>query len=207
MNLFSKIFKNKDDKELDAKGNTEEYVTLIRIYLQSVMALQLGITNLSYLPDLAKFKRTMGITTVNGKVGVAEKSRARKILSQYYGMSDSFFAEIEGSVKKNCKNINSLNSYFFQFQGFSNDLLLLMGNLMQWKFRVPSIFKSILKGMTEKTIHDILTKPNFKAVDVQKTAGNVRKYKETLGFSEAWIVEFVYNVIMLAKKEKKSDQK
>ena len=105
MNLFSKIFKRKDDTELEAKGNTEEYVTLIRIYLQSVMALQLGITNLNYLPDLAKFKRTMGITTVNGKVGVAEKSRSRKILSQYYGMSDSFFTEIEASVKKNCKNI------------------------------------------------------------------------------------------------------
>ena len=36
------------------------------------------------------------------------------------------------------------------YQGFSNDLMMLMGNLMQWKFRMPSIFKGALRSMTEK---------------------------------------------------------
>ena len=28
--------------------------------------------------------------------------------------------------------------------------MMLMGNLMQWKFRMPSIFKGALRSMTEK---------------------------------------------------------
>ena len=31
----------------------------------------------------------------------------------------------------------------------------------------------------------------------------VRQYKERLGYSEAWMTEYVFNVVMLAKKEPK----
>ncbi|EJX07917.1 hypothetical protein EVA_03971 [gut metagenome] len=31
----------------------------------------------------------------------------------------------------------------------------------------------------------------------------VRQYKERLGYSEQWMTEYVYNIIMLAKKESK----
>lgn len=32
---------------------------------------------------------------------------------------------------------------------------------------------------------------------------NVRKYNQKLGFSQKWITDFVYRVVMLAKKEKR----
>lgn len=31
----------------------------------------------------------------------------------------------------------------------------------------------------------------------------VRQYKERLGYSEQWMSEYVYNIVMLAKKESK----
>ena len=40
--------------------------------------------------------------------------------------------------------------------------MMLMGNLMQWKFRMPSIFKGALRSMTEKTVHDVCTKTVWK---------------------------------------------
>ena len=49
---------------------------------------------------------------------------------------------------------------------FQNDLMMLMGNLMQWKFRIPLLFKKILKGMTEKTVHEACTKKVWKADDI-----------------------------------------
>ena len=43
----------------------------------------------------------------------------------------------------------------------------------------------------------------WKKDDVHKTAAAVRQYKERLGYSEQWMTEYVYNVVMLAKKEPK----
>ena len=48
------------------------------------------------------------------------------------------------------------------FQGFSQDLMMLIGNLMQWKFRMPGIFKKLIRSMTEKAVHDIVTKTDWK---------------------------------------------
>ena len=61
---------------------------------------------------------------------------------------------------------------FSCYQGFSNDLMMLMGNLMQWKFRMPSIFKGALRSMTEKTVHEVCTKTVWKKDDVHKTAND-----------------------------------
>jgi hypothetical protein len=36
-----------------------------------------------------------------------------------------------------------------------------------------------------------------------KTCWGIRKYQEHLGYSEAWLSEYVYNILMLAKKEPK----
>ena len=130
------------------------------------MAVNLGITNLNMLADMALFKRMLKIPTQNNKLGVAEKSRVRKVLMEDYGLSEAFFKEIDSSVKKNCKNQNDIKTYFFMFQGFCNDLFNLLGNLMQWKFRMPSIFKKALYGMTQKTVHDVCTKMVWKADDV-----------------------------------------
>ena len=83
MNFISKLFKKKEEEtEVVSKGSVEEFVTLIRVYYQAVMAVQLGITNLNILNDMALFKRMLKIPTQNNKLGIAEKSRSRKILMQ-----------------------------------------------------------------------------------------------------------------------------
>lgn len=208
MNIISKLFrKNSDVAEETGKGSVEEFVSLIRVYYQAVMAVNLGITNLNILPDMALFKRMLKIPTQNNKLGVAEKSRVRKVLMQDYGLEESFFKEIDASVKKNCKTQNDIKTYFFVFQGFNNDLFTLLGNLMQWKFRFSMLVKKLLKNMTQKTIHDILTKSEWKDISVQKTAWSIRKYAETLGYSEQWISNFVYNVVLLAKEDNKRELK
>lgn len=203
MSIFANLFKRQADADAKVVGNVEDFVSLTRVYFQSVIAVNLGITNIRFLPDVANFKRLFKVATQGGKLGLAEKSASRKMLMQDYGISESFFKEIDTSIKKNCRTQNDVQAYLFMYQGFSSDLMMLMGNLMQWKFRMPAIFKKALCSMTEKTVHDVCTKTVWKADDVHKTAAAVRQYKERLGFSEQWMSEYVYNIVLLAKKEPK----
>lgn len=203
MSIFANLFKKQADADAKVVGNVEDFVSLTRVYFQSVIAVNLGITNIRFLPDVANFKRLFKVATQGGKLGLAEKSASRKMLMQDYGISESFFKEIDTSIKKNCRTQNDVQTYLFMYQGFSSDLMMLMGNLMQWKFRMPAIFKKALRSMTEKTVHDVCTKTVWKADDVHKTAAAVRQYKERLGFSEQWMSEYVYNIVLLAKKEPK----
>ena len=195
MSIFSKIFGKKQAEEAEGTvrvGGMEDFMTLIRVYYQAVMAAQLGISNINFLPDMAVFKRTLKIPTQNNKLGLAEKARCKKMLTDIYN-----------SIKKNCKNVNDIKTYLFMFQGFSQDLMMLIGNLMQWKFRMPGVFKKMLRNMTEKTVHDILTKMTWKDDSVHKTCITIRQYQHSLGYSESWITEYVYNIVLLAKKEPK----
>jgi hypothetical protein len=204
MSIFSKLFKKKGDESAAAGvGSVEDFMSLTRVYFQSVLAVNLGITNIRYLPDVAQFKRVFKVPTQNGKLGLGEKSAVKKLLMSDYGISEGFFKEIDASVRKNCRNVNDVQPYLFMYQGFSNDLMMLMGNLMQWKFRLPSFFKEALRQMTAKTVHEVCTRTIWKADDVHKTAAAVRQYKEKLGYSEQWMTEYVYNIVMLAKKETK----
>ena len=203
MSIFANLFKKQADADAKVVGNVEDFVSLTRVYFQSVIAVNLGITNIRFLPDVANFKRLFKVATQGGKLGLAEKSASRKMLMQDYGISESFFKEIDTSIKKNCRTQNDVQAYLFMYQGFSSDLMMLMGNLMQWKFRMPAIFKKALRSMTEKTVHDVCTKTVWKADDVHKTAAAVRQYKERLGFSEQGMSEYVYNIVLLAKKEPK----
>ena len=206
MSIFSKIFGKKQAEEAEGTvrvGGMEDFMTLIRVYYQAVMAAQLGISNINFLPDMAVFKRTLKIPTQNNKLGLAEKARCKKMLTDIYGLNDSFFKEIDNSIKKNCKNVNDIKTYLFMFQGFSQDLMMLIGNLMQWKFRMPGVFKKMLRNMTEKTVHDILTKMTWKDDSVHKTCITIRQYQHSVGYSESWITEYVYNIVLLAKKEPK----
>ena len=203
MSIFANLFKKQADADAKVVGNVEDFVSLTRVYFQSVIAVNLGITNIRFLPDVANFKRLFKVATQGGKLGLAEKSASRKMLMQDYGISESFFKEIDTSIKKNCRTQNDVQAYLFMYQGFSSDLMMLMGNLMQWKFRMPALFKKDLRSMTEKTVHDVCTKTVWKADDVHKTAAAVRQYKERLGFSEQWMSEYVYNIVLLAKKEPK----
>ena len=204
MSIFSKLFgKKQAEEETPRVGGMEAFMTLIRVYYQAVMASKNGISNINFLPDMAVFKRTLKVPTQNNKLGIAERSRCKKMLSEIYGLPDTFFKEIDASIKKNVRNVNDVKTYLFMFQGFSQDLMMLIGNLMQWKFRLPGTFKKLLRGMTEKTVHDILTKPSWKDESVHKTCVAIRKYQHTLGYSEPWINEYVYNIVLLAKKEPK----
>ena len=201
MGIFSKLFGKKNEE--GSSKNVEDFVSLTRVYFQSVIASNMGITNIRFIPDVANFKRLFKVPTQGGRLGLAEKAASRKMLMQDYGLSENFFKEIDSSIKKNCRSQNDIQPYLFLYQGFSNDLMMLMGNLMQWKFRMPSIFRGALRAMTEKTVHEVCTKTVWKKDDVHKTAMAVRQYKERLGYSEQSITEYVYNVIMLAKKESK----
>ena len=210
MSIFSKIFGKKQTSETDETvrvGGMEDFMTLIRVYYQSVMAAQLGISNINFLPDMAVFKRTLKIPTQNNKLGIAERSKCKKMLSDIYGLNDVFFKEIDNSIKKNCKNANDIKNYLFMFQGFSQDLMMVIGNLMQWKFRFSMLVKKLLYSQTQKTIHEIVTRSEWKDVSVQKVAWRIRKYKETLGYSEEWMTDFVYNVVLMAKEDAKRQKK
>lgn len=195
---FLDIFKKKKKEQV---GGMEDFMTLIRVYFQSVLASNLGISNLSALPDLLTFKRTLKVATVNNRLGIGEKKVCSKMLKDLYGISDNFFKEIDQSIKKGCRTQNDVSRYLYLFQGFSQDIMMLMGNLLKWKFRIPGFMKKMMKTLTDSTVHDILTKNTWKDSGVMKAAHSVRKYQQMLGFSEAWIQEYVYNLITLAKKE------
>ena len=205
MNFISKLFKKKNEDE-NKVGGMEDFMTLIRVYFQAAIAADLGITSLAALPDLRVFKTTLHVPTVNNKLGVGERSRCRKMLKEMYGMDDDFFKEIDQSVRKKCRKMQDVQPYFIQFQGFSQDLMMLMGNLMKFKLRLPNFMKKALYSMTEKTVNDIFTKNDYTDVGVIKTVQNVRAYAQRLGFSQKWITNFVYTVVMLAKKEPKKSE-
>jgi hypothetical protein len=202
MGILSKLMDRKEAMEEKVRAKEEEYISLIRVYYQSVMAANLGITNIRMLPDLAMFKRLLKVPTLNGRLGLGEKSASRKILMQDYGLSDWFFDEIDASIKKQCKRQTDIQGFFITFQGFSNDLLMVVGSDMQWKLRLPAFFKKMMRSMIEKSVHDVFTKNSWKAVDVRQASWNVRSYNEKLNYSEKWIVEFIYPILMIAKGAK-----
>lgn len=176
-------------------------MTLIRVYFQAGIAADVGISNLAALPDLRVFKTTLRVPTVNNKLGVGERSRCRKMLKDLYGLDDPFFKEIDHSIRRGCRKVQDVQVYLVQFQNFTQDLMMLVGNLMKIKLRVPSFMKKAIYVMTEKTVGDIFTKNDYTDVSVMKNVVAVREYAKRLGFSQAWVTQFVYNVVMLAKKE------
>ena len=111
------------------------------------------------------------------------------------------FKEIDQSIRRNCKKLQDVQVYMIQFQSFSQELMMLMGNLMKFKLRGPSIFKKTIYAMTEKTVSDIFMKNDYKDPSVIKSVLNVRKLNARLNFSQKWVTDFTYQVMMLAKKE------
>ena len=205
MSIFSKLFGRKTAETETKVGGMEDFMTLIRVYYQSVIAAQVGMNNLAALPDLRVFKQTFHVPTLNNKLGLGEKKHCQKLLQGIYNLPDSFFSEIDNSVKKRCKKMQDVQPYFIMFQGFSQDLMMLMGNLMKWKFRLPSFFKNALHEMVAKQVHEVMTRPVWKDEGVRRTCVALRQYQQQLGYSEAWMTEYVYTVIMLAKKEPKQN--
>lgn len=202
MGIISKLLgKQTEEKKV---GGMEDYMTLIRVYFQASLASNLGITNLAMLPDLRMFKSTLHVQTINNKLGLGERNQCKKMLKELYHTPDDFFKEIDQSIRKNCHKIQDVQTYLVQFQGFTQDLMMLTGNLMKFKLRVPSFFKKAIYTMTQKTVNDIFTKNDFSDAGVMKTVLAIRQYNKRLNFSAQWVTDFVYQVVMLAKKEPKT---
>ncbi len=201
MGIIGKIFGRKTADNNVKIGGMEDFMMLIRVYFQAEIAQLLHISNLSALPDLRTFKLTLKVPTQQGRLGVGEKARCRKMLKEMYDMDDQFFKEIDQSIGRRCKKLQDVQTYLLQFQNFVQDLMMLTSNLLKFKLRMPSFFKKALYAMTQKTVHDIFTKNDYKDAGVIKTVLNVREYNKRLGFSEKWCTDFVHRVVMLAKKE------
>ena len=181
MSLFSKLFGRK--KQADSiVGGMEDFMLLIRVYYQSSIAAQLGISNLA---ALRVFKQTYHVPTVNNKLGQGEKKHCRLMMQD----------------KHRCRKPQDATPYLAAFQGFSQDLMMLMSNLMQWKFRLPSFLHKALREMVAKQVHQVLTSNNWKDDGVRKACVSIRKYQSMLGYSEQWMTEYVHTLVMLAKKE------
>lgn len=200
MGFLSKIFRK--NEAVDTVGGMQDYMTLIRVYFQAAIAAQVGITNIGMLPDLRVFKTTFKVPTEHNKLGVGEKAKCRKMLKEMYGHDDAFFKEIDKSIGKNCRKLQDVQPFLLQFQGFSQDMMMLMGNLMKFKLRIPSFFKGVIRTATEKTVGEVFTSANFSDPATLKAVASVRKYNARLNFSQQWVTDFVYQVVMLAKKEK-----
>ncbi|MDO4715533.1 MAG: hypothetical protein Q4A44_04580 [Bacteroidales bacterium] len=182
-------------------GGMEDFMTLIRVYYQAALAANLGISNLAMLPDLRTFKQTLHVQTVNNRLGQGEKAKCKKMLSEMYGLKESFFKEIDASIKANCRTLQHLQPYFIRFQGFSQDLLTHVTSEQQWKLRLPRLFKGTLRQVVAQSVHGIFSKPFYKDAALQKSAVGIRKYNQQLGYSPEWMTEYVYQVVLLAKKE------
>ena len=199
MGIFSKLFSHKnDDKKV---GGMEDYMTLVRVYFQAALASQLGITNLAMLPDLRVFKTSLHVPTVNNRLGIGEKAQVKKMMKNIYDTDDSFFKEIDSSIRKNGQKLQDVNVYLIQFQTFTQDLMMLLGNLMKFKLRLPGFMKKALYTMTQKTVDDIFNKNDFNDASVVKTVMQLRQLDKQLCFSQQWVTDFAFQVLILAKKE------
>lgn len=80
MGIFAKLF-NKNSEEVSSR-NVEDFVSLTRVYFQSVIAANLGITNIRFVPDVANFKRfiqnphTRRTSGTSGKSGFPQDADA-----------------------------------------------------------------------------------------------------------------------------------
>lgn len=52
-----------------------------------------------------------------------------------------------------------------------------------------------------------MTKTDWKDDSVHKTCIAIRKYQHALGYSENWMTEYVYNIVLLAKKSRSQKNK
>ena len=65
MGIFSKLFGKKNEE--GSSKNVEDFVSLTRVYFQSVIASNMGITNIRFIPDVANFKRLFKVPTQDRK--------------------------------------------------------------------------------------------------------------------------------------------
>lgn len=198
MNIF-KLF-SKKKKEEKSTEEIENLMLLLRVYYQATIAAQTGFNNIKVLNDLRFFKQTYHIATLNNKIGLSEKKQCQKMLQSIYGFSDRFFSEIDSSMKKSCRTIQDFQPYMLKYQDFTQNILMLIPNLVGRKLAVLRFFPKLMKESINKNIHKILTQTDWKDPSTRIAAIAVRKEQTSLRYSEAWICEFVNTIIPLGLK-------
>lgn len=198
MNIF-KLF-SKKKKEEKSTEEIENLMLLLRVYFQATIAAQTGFNNIKVLNDLRFFKQTYHIATLNNKIGLSEKKQCQKTLQSIYGFSDRFFSEIDSSMKKSCRTIQDFQPYMLKYQDFTQNILMLIPNLVGRKLAVLRFFPKLMKESINKSIHKILTQTDWKDPSTRIAAIAVRKEQTSLRYSEAWICEFVNTIIPLGLK-------
>lgn len=198
MNIF-KLF-SKKKKEEKSTEEIENLMLLLRVYFQATIAAQTGFNNIKVLNDLRFFKQTYHIATLNNKIGLSEKKQCQKMLQSIYGFSDRFFSEIDSSMKKSCRTIQDFQPYMLKYQDFTQNILMLIPNLVGRKLAVLRFFPKLMKESINKSIHKILTQTDWKDPSTRIATIAVRKEQTSLRYSEAWICEFVNTIIPLGLK-------
>lgn len=198
MNIF-KLF-SKKKKEEKSTEEIENLMLLLRVYFQATIAAQTGFNNIKVLNDLRFFKQTYHIATLNNKIGLSEKKQCQKMLQSIYGFSDRFFSEIDSSMKKSCRTIQDFQPYMLKYQDFTQNILMLIPNLVGRKLAVLRFFPKLMKESINKSIHKMLTQTDWKDSSTRIAAIAVRKEQTSLRYSEAWICEFVNTIIPLGLK-------
>lgn len=201
MGLTDKLQSKKEALEQEVRERVEEFNSLVRVYLQATMAVNLGIMDLRMLPDLKLLKQKFKIPT-EGKLGVAEKKYVRKLMMSEYKMTEVFFNEVDSSAKRVCKKQQDMPNYFYLFQGLSQSMFMSVANEMQWSLRLPAFFNGLIKRSAKDAIHKVLTSNDFKAADARQAAINTRSLKDKLNLSEEWMLQYMYPVLMLSKGAK-----
>ena len=71
MSIFSKLFgkKQTEGEETSHVGGMEDFMTLIRVYYQSVMACNIGITNINFFARYGSFQTYTQNTDPKQQVG------------------------------------------------------------------------------------------------------------------------------------------
>ena len=166
MGILGKIFGRKATDNNVKIGGMEDFMTLIRVYFQAVMAADLHITNLNALPDLRTFKVTLKVPTQQGRLGVGEKAKCKKMLKEMYEMDDQFFKEIDQSINRRCRKIQDVQTYLLQFQAFVQDLMMLTGKLLEHRKALREKFSQTMELSPDNDPKETLSETDRKFIDL-----------------------------------------
>ena len=203
MGLLDRLTKKQEQNKTQIEERMQEFLSLIRVYLQAAVASEpkLNIVNVNMLPELKVFKHSLKIAT-QGRLGVAEKAYAKKMLMSQYGMSDKIFSEFDSSVRRVCHKQQDVQTFFLQFSNYTNDLLMVLTSTLQWKLRIPSYFRGLLRTSIREGVKDIMTKTDWTAADTFQSCVRIRKYVSTFKYSEECMADYAFPMIMIAKGAK-----
>ncbi len=205
MSFLSKLFGKKSEpaQSTQEQSDVEEFMSLIGIYNQAFIAQHVGITDIRKFPDLMMYKQVMRIPTVGGKIGVGERTYIRKWMCNKYGIEESFFKEIDSSIRRSCKNINDVQRYFVTFGTFTSDMLTFITEEYRWTLIGSIISKKILRSTVTDAVDKMVNKSNWKSAKAIIATNKVKDELAILRFSQEWMSELAYQVVVLSRRKGK----